>query len=110
MKLRMKNLEECFKAAEREGATWVGVIVKAKNCESSELIINPNVNFATKLEYYKNAYNDDLTLKACKDIKILGFTFADSLKEMEEDLFPEEDYEVVNDKASEELVENLLRK
>ncbi|MDU2672631.1 MAG: hypothetical protein E7C49_11530 [Clostridium sp.] len=63
--------------------------MKAPNCESSELILNPNVNFDTKLEYYKKAYDFELNLKACKDIKIVGFTFGDTLAEIEDYLFPD---------------------
>lgn len=87
MSLKMRNLEECFRMAKAVNATWVAVAVKSKDCESSELIINTNVNFDTKLEYYKKAYTDDLVLKSYDGIKIVGFTYADTLKEIEDDLF-----------------------
>jgi hypothetical protein len=40
-----------------------------------EIIINPRENFDTKLAYYKNAYNEDLTLKAKPEIKISSYDF-----------------------------------
>jgi hypothetical protein len=50
------------------------------------MINNENGNFDSKLAYYKKAYNEDLTLKAFNGIKIIGFTFGDNFKEIEEDL------------------------
>lgn len=38
------------------------------------------------MEYYKKAYNDDLTLKSFNGIKIVGFTYGDSYDEIQEDL------------------------
>lgn len=87
MGLKMRNLEECFRMAKVQDATWVAVAIKTRGCESSELILNPNVNFDKKLEYYKNAYTDDLVLKTYDGIQIVGFTYADTLAEIEEDLW-----------------------
>ena len=54
--------------------------------KDSEVIINPNANFDNKLEYYKKAYNDDLTLKSFNGIKIIGFSYGDTYDEIEMDL------------------------
>lgn len=91
MILTMNNLEKCFEGAKKDNAAWVAIAVKAPGCKESELILNPSVNFDTKLEYYKKAYDFELNLKACKDIKIVGFTYGDSLGEIEDDLFDEEE-------------------
>ena len=91
MILTTNNLEKCFENAKKENATWIAVAVKTPNCESSELILNPNVNFDTKLDYYRKAYDFELSLKACKDIKIVGFTFGDTLEEIESYLFEDEE-------------------
>lgn len=91
MILTMNNLEKCFESAKKENATWIAVVVKTPNCESSELILNTNVNFDTKLDYYRKAYDFELSLKACKDIKIVGFTFGDTLEEIESYLFEDEE-------------------
>lgn len=40
-----------------------------------EIIINEKENFESKIEYYKNAYNEDLTLKANPNIKIVDYDF-----------------------------------
>ena len=52
----------------------------------SEIIINDNENFDKKLSYYKNSYNQDLTLKTFSGIKIVGFTYGDSFETIEKDL------------------------
>jgi hypothetical protein len=46
-----------------------------------ELIINHKVNFESKLNYIRNAYNEDLSLKANPDIKIVGYYFVENWSE-----------------------------
>jgi len=84
--LTMENLERCFESAKEQGYTYVGTKIKMEGFEEPEVIINPNANFDKKLEYYKNAYNNDLTLKSFNGVKIIGFTFGDSYDEIEMDL------------------------
>lgn len=38
-----------------------------------EYIVNTGDNVASKLEYYKKAYDDDLCLIANKDIRMIGY-------------------------------------
>lgn len=45
-----------------------------------EVIVNPAVNIAAKIAYYKTAYNEDLTLKANPAIKIVGFGFTSNIR------------------------------
>lgn len=89
MELTMKGLEKCFEGAKKDKATWIAVAIQTKGSESSELIINPNVNFDSKLDYYKKAYTDDLVLKTYDGIQIKGFIYGDSLGEIEDYLFEE---------------------
>ena len=84
--LTMKNLELCFESAKEQGFSYVGVKIKMEGFEEPEVIINPNANFDNKLEYYKKAYNDDLTLKSFNGIKIIGFSYGDTYDEIEMDL------------------------
>lgn len=85
-KLTLKNLENCFESAAKEQVTFVGIAVVANNQEVPEVILNRTENFESKLAYYKNAYNDDLTLKANTNIKIVGFTHANTANEIVADL------------------------
>ena len=89
------KLEQCFYEASQQGKKYVGIKVQMQGFPKAEIIINENENFDSKFEYYKKAYNEDLTLKAFSGIKIIGFTYADSFQEIENDL------EVVNVVVSE---------
>lgn len=86
MDLKMNNLEICFWSAKRVNAKFVGVKVWTEGMDECELIINPYENIDKKLEYYKTAYNEDLVLKVFNGVKIVGFTYGDSLEEIEKDL------------------------
>lgn len=72
-RLSMKDLEKCFENAIRQGSQYIAVKIEMKGLEGEEIITNPRCNFGAKLEYYKKAYNDDLTLKANNDIRIVDF-------------------------------------
>ena len=74
----MEQLENCFKVAKEKGLPYVGVQISMPDLLKPEVIINPAVNFDAKLEYYKKAYNEDLTLKSFPSIKIVGFGFSGS--------------------------------
>lgn len=86
MKLTIDNLKNCFQAAELENAKYIGVKIEMANFEKAEIIINENANFKKKMDYYLNAYNDDLTLKTFNGIKIIGFTYGNTFDEIEDDL------------------------
>jgi hypothetical protein len=86
MNLTIKNLENCFDKAKEYNAEFVGVKIQMKGFEKPEVIINSYENFDPKLTYYKNAYNNDLTLKAFNGIKIIGFTYGNSFEDIEVDL------------------------
>lgn len=46
-----------------------------------EMIINTKENFKAKLSYYAKAYNDDLTLKANSNIRIVKYDFVKKLND-----------------------------
>lgn len=74
--LTMDNLiDTLFKAKEQE-AKFFMVQIKTAGCSELETIINPIENVDAKINYYENAYDEDLKLKANKDIQIVNFTFA----------------------------------
>lgn len=78
----LADLEQVFIKADEQNHMFIGVAVKLPNLEEPEIIINPFNNFEEKLKYYKNAYNDDLTLKTCADIKIVGANSSDYADEI----------------------------
>jgi hypothetical protein len=82
----MKNLEKCFTDAKEAGVRFVGIAVRIGDTTPDEIIINHHDNFAKKLEYYQNAYDENLCLKAKPEIKIVGFASGDSFAEIEKAL------------------------
>lgn len=84
--MNINNLEKCFYEASVKGAKYVGVKIKMEGFPKAEIIINENENFDKKFDYYKKAYNEDLSLKTFSGIKIVGFTYGDSFEEIENDL------------------------
>ena len=83
MELTMKDLEQCFKDAKYTGALFIGVKVQAPGSPEPEVIVNCSENFDFKLDYYKRAYESNLTLKTFNQIKIVDFTFGDCYDELE---------------------------
>lgn len=68
--LTLIELIRTFERAKEKGYRYVAVAIHIEEYEQPEIIINPYVNFDKKLEYYKNAYNDNGTLKANPNIRI----------------------------------------
>lgn len=86
--LKIDNLEKCFKEAKKDKVEFVGVLISMDGFERPEIIINGYENFDKKLEYYKCAYNEDLTLKAAPDkVRIIACAFGDTFEEIENLLF-----------------------
>ena len=77
MNTNLSRLEQCIRTAINLRLKYIGVLVSVNGNE--ELIINKAKNFESKLDYYRNSYNEDLTLKANKSIKIVDFKYHDSL-------------------------------
>lgn len=86
MQLTLENLEICVESAKTSKAKYFAVLVSIENNPEPEITVNESDNFDTKLAYYREAYNNDLTLKSFNGIKIIGFTYANSFSEIEEDL------------------------
>jgi hypothetical protein len=81
----LSDLIERFDIAKNEGWKYIGVEIQMAGFLKPEVIINPIENYEKKLEYYKKAYNNDLTLRAFNGIKIIGVTFGDSYNNIEKD-------------------------
>lgn len=88
--INLKNLEICFTSAFKSKAKFVAVLIEMEGFEKPEFIVNEYENIQTKLAYYKNTYDEDLNHKFAKGIKIIGCTYGDSFKQIQEDFFPNE--------------------
>lgn len=83
MKFTMQDLIKCFNKAKEYDYTYIGVRIKIKGYSKPEIIINPKSNFDKKLEYYKQNYNEDLTLKNSDNIRITGISYGDDFDNIE---------------------------
>jgi hypothetical protein len=79
----MKNLERCFRVATDLGEKYAFIKVHMEGFPSDEVIINDSDNFEKTLEYYKNAYDENLNHKYSKGISIVGFGSANSYDDIE---------------------------
>ena len=82
--LTMTELENVFNRAIDCDENYIGVRIETQSSNKPEIIINSRENFEVKLEYYKKAYNDDLTLKSFDGIKITGFMYGDNFAEIQD--------------------------
>ena len=74
----MDELLEFFSKVPDE-ATYMEVYIEMPDLPELEVIRNPIANLCKKVEYYKNAYSDDLTLKTFDKIKIVGVDYCFSM-------------------------------
>jgi hypothetical protein len=85
-RMTLTGLTNCFELAKEINANYVGVKIEMQGFDKPEIIINPTTNFDAKLEYYKKAYNEDLTLKTFNGIRIVGFTYGETYSDIEYEL------------------------
>ena len=76
---KKQNLIDTFNNAINNNYRFIILDLKIPNSDVYESIIVRNPNFKNKLEYYINAYDDNLVLKTCKDIEIRKVTAAKNI-------------------------------
>lgn len=81
--MKKYELVNIFVSAIQEEYNYIAVYVQVKYSSKPEIIINSTSNFKEKLEYYVNAYDDDLKLKTCNDIYILNVKKINSFSELD---------------------------
>ena len=67
--MTIKDLEKVFQEC-KENNLAICVAVTIPGRKTAEIIVNHPDNFDYKLEYYKEAYDENLVLKRNKDIRI----------------------------------------
>lgn len=63
-------MEEQIKRADDEGINYFGVAVKIPGNLNNELIINHIGEYQTKLQYYKETYDEDLRHRSIEGLRI----------------------------------------
>lgn len=79
-----ERLIKQFLDAHELGIRYYCMAIKAPGATKRELIINPIENIEAKLKYVEGAYNDDLQLKANKEIQITDYMSSNSIAFIEE--------------------------
>lgn len=82
---KKEQLIQCFTNAYNYKINYVAILVKLPD-GSNEVIINKRENALEKLNYYKNAYDEDLKLNSNKEIEIVDFCCGSSFADIEYDL------------------------
>lgn len=90
MELTIKNLENCFNGAIENNANYIGIKIQINEIFCSYVITNRK-GFGFELDFCKENYNEDLTHKHNKKIKIIGFTYGDTFEDIEKILCNDED-------------------
>lgn len=73
-----QKLIDLFELAKNTNAQYVGVKIKSPNLDKAEIILSPQCDLDAKLEYYKNAYDDNLSLKTNSDVQIIDCFMLDN--------------------------------
>ena len=80
--LRLKDMVLEFNYAIEKKFKLFAVEVRLPNTSTNEIIINRLAGIRDKLEYYKNAYDENLCLKTNSQVQIVGYDFADFVDEL----------------------------
>jgi molybdopterin converting factor small subunit len=86
MELTMRGLEEALKTAIGNEIKYFAVLIEIDGFPENELIINRTANFEDKLQYYKQAYKQNLNHKLQDHIRISGYMMGNTLNGLS-DLF-----------------------
>lgn len=91
MELTTKQTFLEFMEKYKDSDGYFAVLVKLPNQEKPELIVNFAESIPTKIEYYRYNYNEDNTLKANPNVRILKYAWAANLIYLNR-LLTEEDF------------------
>lgn len=78
--LTMNELKTYLEYAKNKGYKYFGI--KFKTTDGFDTYVFPNSKFELELEYYRTHYNNDLTYRHSKRLKIISFNFANELDEL----------------------------
>ena len=76
---KKQKLIDAFNRSIDNNYKFIVLDLTVPNSDVYETIIVRNPNFKNKLEYYINAYDDNLVLKTCKDIEIRKVTAVNNI-------------------------------
>lgn len=85
---KKEQLLECFKTAMKFLQEFMALKIETPN-KKCELIIFTRENYADKMDFYSQYYNEDLECLANKDVKIIDFCCANDLESIQMELWSE---------------------
>jgi uncharacterized protein YsxB (DUF464 family) len=80
---RLEKFIKFLQDYQNEGG-FIGVMVSLPNQDKPELIVNVPESLITKITYYSNAYNPDLTLKTNPEVKIVSYCWVSHFETLAE--------------------------
>lgn len=84
----IEHLEKEYEVAKKDPSKeYFVAIVELPNTPSCEVIINPRLNFESKIPYYMNAYDETGALKNNPNVKIVSFSFVTDLEKAMEYIY-----------------------
>ena len=81
--LKKQYLMNCFDKALEEESLFVGIAVQRKNHKKPTLIVIHAVDIERSREQFNLVYDDDLINRRVKTQRVVGFSHADSLAELQ---------------------------
>ena len=88
MWIKKEQLLECFKTAMKFLQEFMALKIETPN-KQCELIIFTRENYADKMDFYSQYYNEDLECLANRDVKIIDFCCANDLESIQMELWSE---------------------
>lgn len=81
--MKINELEELFKEAIRGNYNYIGIVISLEDYTDDEVVIITRSNMEKKLEFYKERYTENLTMKTNENIKIIDCYYSDNLLAIE---------------------------
>jgi hypothetical protein len=82
----MNHLEQCFKTASQFGYEYIAIKINMEGFPEPEVIINREDNFDSKLNYYRNTYDENLRHKHAQGIKIVDAVYGSDFDSIQQKL------------------------
>lgn len=89
--ITLSNLNAAYKDAVEKNLEYMAIMVTIPGAPDPELIINSEVNFESKMNYYNITYDELLFHRKAEGVRIVGFAFADDYPDLYDALNAQQD-------------------
>jgi hypothetical protein len=84
--MTLKGLRRAINSDWARSSKYAAIAVTIPGEKGTETIINSHKNIKNKMAYWETAYNEDLTSKTNPEVKIVGYSFANTFAAIEQEL------------------------